>query len=87
MPTTDTEPDFFDLAVAFSRRRTWPHLFLMVLGGCVALTGIASVAAHVVHQDEQLALPMGQAVGLYSSAVGCSRGAGLAATLRPCPGG
>jgi hypothetical protein len=65
MSATDTDSDFFDLAVAFSRRRTWPQLFLMVLGGCVALTGIASVAAHIVHQDEQLALPMGQAVGLY----------------------
>ena len=65
MSATDTDADFFNLAVAFSRRRTWPQLFLMVLGGCVAITGIASVAAHIVHQDEQLALPMGQAVGLY----------------------
>ena len=69
MPATDVDPDFFDLAVAFSRRRTWPQLLLMVLGGCVALTGIASVASHIVHRDEQLALPMGQAIGLY--VIGC----------------
>ena len=65
MPATDTDPDFFELAVAFSKRRTWPELLQMFFGGCVALTGIASVAAHIVQRDEQLALPMGQAVGLY----------------------
>ena len=70
MPATDTDPDFFELVVAFSRRRTWPQLLQMVLGGCVALTGIASVAAHIVQQDEHLALPMGQALGLYVA--GCA---------------
>lgn len=65
MPATDTDPDFAQAAAAFSRRRTWPQLLEMVLGGCVALTGIASVAAHLIHRDEHLALPMGQAVGLY----------------------
>lgn len=65
MPATDTDPDFYELVVAFSRRRTWPQLLLMVLGGCIALTGIASMASHIVQQDEHLALPMGQAIGLY----------------------
>ena len=65
MTATDAGPDFAEQVARFQLRRTWPQVLTMFFGGGVALTGIASVASHVVHQDEELALPMVTAVALY----------------------
>ena len=65
MTATEAAPDFADQVLRFQLRRTWPQLLTMFFGGCVALTGIASVASHIVHTDEELALPMVTAVALY----------------------
>ena len=65
MAATDASPDFAQHVAQFRLRRTWPQLLTMFFGGCVALTGIASVASHIVHTDEDLALPMVTAIALY----------------------
>lgn len=65
MAAMDAGPDIAQHVAQFRLRRTWPQLLTMFFGGCVGLTGIASVASHIVHTDEDLALPMVTAIALY----------------------
>lgn len=65
MAATDASAGFATHVTQFRLRRTWPQQLTMFFGGCVALTGIASVASHIVHQDEELAVSMVTAIALY----------------------
>ena len=59
------EPPLYALALDLSMRRSWAHMASMVVGGSSAVMGIASVAARVLHQDEDLAMSRPWAMGLF----------------------
>lgn len=63
------DPAVVDLVVQWRKRRGWPHLSAMFLGGAGAIIGSGSVVVRVLHRQDAHTLSFAAAAALY--AFGC----------------